>query len=615
MTPLRSTAKKRALFRSSVARRIFFLFILCALLPVVVLAYFSYSQVTQNLYAQANASLHQASKAAAMATFEHLQLLEADLSTLDALLEKGGNDPAALSVPGLRERLGSRFKSVLLITGNDRTANLLRSAPIVPQLTKDEKDHLRTGKALLLTRPAADRHVGIWMVKTRSTRRATRDLLFGEIDPDYLWAREGFPSPQMELFVLDQSHNVLFSSFPEYVPLKEIKNAMQKDPSVGRFAWTFAKEPFLASYWNLFIVPQYHTNWILAQSEAARDILAPLRNFKYIFLSLVLLTFLVAVLLSLIQIRRSLVPIELLREATRKFGEKKFESRVTIGTNDEFGELGRSFNEMAASTETYLQIIRKSSEELQEANRKLQTLDKLKSNVVTTVSHELRTPLTSIKANAELILMKPAMQEEKKLKLLRVINDESDRLGRLISDLLDLSRIETGTVQWHVQQVSPNEVIQLSVEAVLPLAQHKGLRIETASAGTLPEVCVDKDRLVQLVTNLLSNAIKFTPPNGSITVKAHAEQTPLPRLVVAVSDTGIGIPPEDIPLIFDKFHRASHSEADEIEGTGLGLTIARQIVVQFGGEIWATSSPGSGSTFTFTLPLPGTAAPAEEKAG
>ncbi len=121
------------------------------------------------------------------------------------------------------------------------------------------------------------------------------------------------------------------------------------------------------------------------------------------------------------------------------------------------------------------------------------------------------------------------------------------------------------------------------------------------------------DRLVQLVTNLLSNAIKFTPSGGSITIKAHQEQTPLPRLVVAVSDTGIGIPPEDITLIFDKFHRSSHSMTDETAGTGLGLAIARQIVEHLGGEIWATSTQGSGSTFTFTLPLTGNITPAEGK--
>ena len=605
MDPLNSLLGKRAFFRSKVARRIFLLFILCALIPLGVLAYFSFNQVTENLYSQANKGLDQASKASSMATFERLQFLEIDLGIIDAILDKGNKDLMALSVPGRQERLSVRFKGIALTTGNGRTKILLGRTPVIPQLTKNEQDHVQSGKTLILTRLVTEKRAGIYMMKARSPVHASRDILFAEIDPEYLWGSEGFLSPLTELFVLDQSNNVLFSSFPEYIPLREIKNAMQKDPSLRRFTWTYGNESFLASYWNLFMVSQFHANWIVVQSETKTDILTPIGIFKNIFLSLVLLTFLIVVSLSLIQIRRSLVPIELLREATRKFGEKKFESRVRISTNDEFEELGSSFNEMAASIENYLHIINKSAEELREANRKLETLDKLKSNLVTTVSHELRTPLTSIKAYAELILMKPAMQDERKLKLLRIINDESDRLSRLINDLLDLSRIEAGTVQWHIQQVSLNEVIPLSVEAVLPLAQHKGLHLTTSLVGTLPAVLGDKDRLVQLVTNLLSNAIKFTPSGGSITIKAHQEQTPLPRLVVAVSDTGIGIPPEDITLIFDKFHRASHSMTDETEGTGLGLAIARQIVEQFGGKIWATSTQGSGSTFTFTLPLTG----------
>ena len=605
MNPLNSLMGKRAFFRSKVARRIFLLFILCALIPLGVLAYFSFSQVTENLYSQANKGLDQASKASSMSTFERLQFLEIDLGMIDALLDKGNKDLMALSVPGRQERLSVRFKGIALTTGNGRTKIILGRMPVIPQLTKNEQDHVHSGKTLVLTRLVTEKRAGIYMMKTRSPLHASRDILFAEIDPEYLWGSESFLSPLTELFVLDQSNNVLFSSFPEYIPLREIKNAMMNNPSRRRFTWTYGKESFLASYWNLFMVSQFHTNWIVVQSETKTDILTPIGIFKNIFLSLVLLTFLIVVSLSLIQIRRSLVPIELLREATRKFGEKKFESRVRISTNDEFEELGSSFNEMAASIENYLHIISKSSEDLREANRKLETLDKLKSNLVTTVSHELRTPLTSIKAYAELILMKPAMQDERKLKLLRIINDESDRLSRLINDLLDLSRIEAGTVQWHIQLVSLNEVIPLSVEAVLPLAQHKGLHLTTSLVGTLPAILGDKDRLVQLVTNLLSNAIKFTPSGGSITIKAHQEQTPLPRLVVAVSDTGIGIPPEDITLIFDKFHRASHSMTDETEGTGLGLAIARQIVEQFGGEIWATSTQGSGSTFTFTLPFTG----------
>jgi hypothetical protein len=313
MDPLNSLMGKHAFFRSTVARRIFFLFILCALIPLSVLAYFSFSQVTKNLYSQANEGLHQASKASSMATFERLQFLEADLGMIDSILEKVNTDLTALSVPGLQERLSVRFKGIVLTTGNGRTKSLLGKMPVIPQLTKNEQEHVHSGKTLVLTRLVTEKHVSIYMVKTRSRLHASRGLLFGEIDPEYLWGSEGFLSSLTGLFVLDQSHNVLFSSFSEYIPLQEIKNAMQKDPSVGRFTWTYGNESFLASYSNLFMVPQFHANWFVVQNEEKNNILAPIGNFKNIFLSLVLLTFLIAVFLSLIQIRRSLVPIELLR--------------------------------------------------------------------------------------------------------------------------------------------------------------------------------------------------------------------------------------------------------------------------------------------------------------
>jgi PAS domain S-box-containing protein len=245
--------------------------------------------------------------------------------------------------------------------------------------------------------------------------------------------------------------------------------------------------------------------------------------------------------------------------------------------------------------------LKRFSEELQEANKRLETVDKLKSDFVSIVSHEIRTPLTSIKAFAELLLLKPAMPPERKTKLLRMVNDESDRLGRLINDLLDLSRMEAGSV-WHYQPVSLRDVIQSSLDGIAPLAQNKGLLVTTALDGSLPAIIGDPDRLLQVVTNLLSNAVKFTPEGGTITVAAHAEEEPRPQIVLTVSDTGEGIPAEDLPHIFEKFHRARADTLKKIDGTGLGLTITHQIVEHHGGSIRVVSTPGVGSAFTVTLP-------------
>jgi PAS domain S-box-containing protein len=246
--------------------------------------------------------------------------------------------------------------------------------------------------------------------------------------------------------------------------------------------------------------------------------------------------------------------------------------------------------------------LRNYSQELREANRKLEALDRLKSEFVSTVSHELRTPLTSIKANAELILMKPDLHHDKKHRLLVTINRESDRLTRLINDLLDLSKIEAGTVQWRREEVSVNDIVRFSIDAVLPLLQNKRLQLKTSMEDPLPPVWGDRDRLVQVMNNLLSNAIKFTPSGGSISVAVYQEES---QIFVTVQDTGTGIPAEEIDIIFDKFHRSRDQVLKQTEGTGLGLTIVRQIVEYHGGSIRASSTYGAGTTMTVILPVSG----------
>jgi signal transduction histidine kinase len=254
--------------------------------------------------------------------------------------------------------------------------------------------------------------------------------------------------------------------------------------------------------------------------------------------------------------------------------------------------------------------LRKANEQLQEANLSLQSIDKMKTDFMTVVSHELRTPLTTIKAFLELITMKPDMPAQQRTKLMATINVETDRLMRLIADLLDLATIEAGSMKWRSEYLSLEEVVQSSISGMGPLFESKGLRVTTAFGSSLSRFSGDRDRLVQVVTNILFNAIKFTPAGGAVHVEVREEPDPAPQLVVEISDTGIGIPAGDLELIFEKFQRAGDQLTSKIEGTGLGLSIARQIVENHGGRIWAASTRGKGSTFTFTLPLSGKKGPA-----
>jgi signal transduction histidine kinase len=247
--------------------------------------------------------------------------------------------------------------------------------------------------------------------------------------------------------------------------------------------------------------------------------------------------------------------------------------------------------------------LQKSNEQLQEANEKLQAIDKMKTDFISVVSHELRTPLTTVKAFVELIMMKPAMPEQQRLKLMTTINAEADRLTRLISDLLDIARIEEGSLKWRMEEVSLEDVILSSIAGVRPLLENKGIKLTTAFNSPLPALSGDRDRLIQVVTNILSNAVKFTFTGGSIHIAARQEPVPDGEIIVEISDTGMGIPAQDLELIFERFQRSGDQLTSTIEGTGLGLAIARQIVEYHGGRIWAASTHGKGSTFTFTLPL------------
>lgn len=319
----------------------------------------------------------------------------------------------------------------------------------------------------------------------------------------------------------------------------------------------------------------------------------------------------------------------------REIEKGNLRARTNLISNDEIGVLSQSFDKMALEldknreemedlnrnlefrvaektenlTRAYerLQLSNQNlavaNRELETANRKLKEIDQLKSDFISVVSHELRTPLTSIKAFAELILIKPKMPVERRNKLLHIINNESDRLSRLINDVLDLTKIEAGKLSWHIVKLSVDDVIETSVSGIQSLADNKSLTITTRVQRPLPILYGDRDRLIQVLTNILSNSIKFTPQGGAIEVAAHQEETPKPQIVVAVSDTGVGIRSEDLDLIFEKFRRSGDVLTTNTEGTGLGLAISRQIVEYHGGTIWAKSKPGKGSTFTFTLPL------------
>ena len=233
-------------------------------------------------------------------------------------------------------------------------------------------------------------------------------------------------------------------------------------------------------------------------------------------------------------------------------------------------------------------------------------IDRMKSDFISSVSHELRTPLTSIKAYAETMLQDRNMTEETRVEFLQVINEESDRLTNLINGILEISRMESGTIEIVRRPVDVCLVTRRAVEGLEHLASQKKIRIETGIAEHLPEILGDENKIHSLVSNLVNNAIKFTPENGCIWVSAQMSNN---ELVIKVTDNGMGIPSEDLPKIFGRFYRV-YRPGTQIQGTGLGLAIVKEIVLRHDGRIEVESEIGRGSTFTIYLPVIPQAIPA-----
>lgn len=232
-----------------------------------------------------------------------------------------------------------------------------------------------------------------------------------------------------------------------------------------------------------------------------------------------------------------------------------------------------------------------------EQNERLKGLDRMKSEFLSTAAHELRTPLTSILGFSE-ILLKRKLDEERRNRFLKIINEESVGLANLINDLLDVSRIESG--EGFKIKKAPIELREIIRENVnLFKSQTDKHTFEVNIPSSLSDVKGDKDKISNVMENLLANALKFSPQGGKVTVSAGKTKG---KVTISVTDEGMGIPKKDLPHLFEKFYRAENASSQAIKGTGLGLSIAKYIIDSHAGEIWAESKLGEGSTFSFTLP-------------
>jgi len=248
----------------------------------------------------------------------------------------------------------------------------------------------------------------------------------------------------------------------------------------------------------------------------------------------------------------------------------------------------------------YSRRLEEATTELTRANARLQEFDRLKDEFLSTVSHELRTPLTSIRSFSEILHDNPAIPEHQRREFLHIVIRESERLTRLINDLLDLAKIESGNMEWRMAPVDPGQVLRAAADATGQLFREKGVALKVGAPRTPARISADLDRLTQVMINLLSNAVKFCSPKmGRVELELIETGD---AVLLRVSDNGPGVAPSHREAIFDRFRQVGDPVTGKPAGTGLGLAICRTILEQHGGTITVDGAPGGGARFTVRLP-------------
>jgi len=270
-------------------------------------------------------------------------------------------------------------------------------------------------------------------------------------------------------------------------------------------------------------------------------------------------------------------PIKKIRNAAKLIAAGDFEKRLDITVKDEIGDLARTFDNMAVA---------------------LKNLEEMRRGFIANVSHELRTPITSIKGFIDGIL-DGTIPSEKQSYYLQIVKDEVERLNRLVNDLLDLARLESGQMKFNITSFNINELIRRSVIKLEHMLMAKNIEIEANFDEEENFTEADLDAVERIILNLLHNALKFSPENGKILISTKTQKN---KIIVSVKDFGIGISSDEIDLIWDRFYKSDKSRAHSTGGTGLGLAIIKSLINELGQEIWVESEQGTGSTFSFSLP-------------
>jgi signal transduction histidine kinase len=564
------------LLRTRVAQRIFALFVLCALLPVAALAAVSFFLVEDQLNDQSHMRLQQETKALALALSEQLSLLEAGMRLVASNFNSFLIAPKVILHRELLEDVRERFTGLAVLTENDYSI-ISGRVEDPPPLTLDEKRHLGRGRVLLAVEASGRPSKRVLLYTYLDADREEMGTLIGEVRMENLEKVAEARSPETELTVLDARNRILFGTvFNESeVPPSFLQEArIQKS---GLFPWTHDGRPHVVSRLSLPLRSSFHyPEWTVVLTASEEALLAPMGRFKRSFPVVIVLSLGLVFVLSLILIRRSLTPMETLKEATRRIAGGEIGHQIVVRSGDEFEELGSAFNHMSGKLrETQEMLVR---------GQRLSTMGEMAAGMV----HEIKQPLTAIHGLLEFSIVTDQLSDDAKERL-NVALEGVKRLDGMLNKFGSFSRIS----KEKMEPLAVDEVMERV--RVLLAHQMEMQRIECVAdyPPSLPLIEGDRQALEQVFSNLLMNAIHaLEEREGSrrIELRAHASDV---HVLVEVRDNGTGIPPEIRDKIFSPFFTTKGAD----RGTGLGMAIVESILHKHQAGIELDSRVGEGTTF------------------
>jgi signal transduction histidine kinase len=592
--------------RSKVARRIFSIFLLCALLPFAGLVVISYYQVKTFFDEKNHRQLHDLAKLYGMDVHERLQLLHGSLSVIASSIRLTGqllDEDSLEKLPGLHK---DRWHALSLFTSDHRRRDILSQLSVSPpEPTPQARKHRAAGRAVISIDPSAASGAPRLLMSVRiDPGNPDRGVLFGEIKETYLWGIGESRLMPSHIEACVQSHTGITLKCPPSMR-STLPDALMKQigrSSVGNLQWAHDDRSYLASYWTIPMDYEFGTEgWVVVLRTTKEGALASIEDLRSTFLLGILASAGLSILLAIVQIRKRLIPVEKLKEVTERIARQEFGSRVDIQTDDEFAELADSINSMADQLGRQFDTLSTLFESTKQHAAELEKANKAKDDFLGVMSHELRTPLAIILGHVG-ILRGDLLGELNTAQAgaAAKIEKHSRELLALVNSILQATLIEADQVVVESQPLNLTELLAgLKTSYETPL--EKPVNLMWRYPSDLPIINADKEKLLRILQNLVDNAIKFTS-EGEVSILARSN--PQNDVVeFAVVDTGVGIAKEERATIFEMFRQVDNSGTRNFEGLGLGLFIAKRFAQLMGGDIVVVSESGRGSTFTVTLPI------------